>query len=45
MKEYWIFLRVKKLIEEDDTNEEDDAVKGLIKNNIRKRYIKLYKTI
>ena len=42
MNEYWIFLRVKKLIEGDDTNEEDDAVKGLIKNNIRKRYIKLY---
>ena len=42
MNEYWIFLRVKKLIEGDDTNEEDDAVKGLIKNNIRKRYKKLY---
>lgn len=43
MNEYWIFLRVKKLIGEDDTNEEDDTVKGLIKNNIRERYKKIYK--
>lgn len=42
MNEYWIWRRVKNLIE-DDTNEEDDAVKGLIKNNIIERYKKIYK--
>lgn len=43
MKEYWIYLRVKKLIEKYDTNEKGDTFNRLIKNNISERYKKIYK--